>query len=169
MADAIYRECDDQNILVAAAAVAAGECWQMANGEAAVYTGLNARVAGDKAQFETHGKYKFTKTTGIVITAGQPVYWDHSANSATYAPASDRDFYLGTADDDAASADTTLVVNLNRKPRYKIDLTRGDLEDEFLCVPVKTVVGSTTVEVPHIRRYGGTHAFILGADRKSVV
>ena len=167
MSDAIYKENENQNFLVAEAVVASGEIWQMPNGEAATYNGLNARAIGDRTNFTTVGKFKVTKTASVVITKGQPVYWDHSANSATFAPASDKDFYLGTADNDAASADATVIVNLNRKASYKIDLSRGDLEDEFLSVIVKTVVGSTTVEVPHIRRMGGTHSFIFGATAEA--
>lgn len=167
MSDAIYRECENQTSLTNVAAVAGGEIWQLPTGEAAVATNLNSRDALAGARFTTVGKFKVTKTASVVITKGQPVYWDHSANSATYAPASDKDFYLGTADLDAASADTTLIVNLNRKARYKIDLNRGDLEDEFLTAIVKTVVGSTTVEVPHIRKFGASHSLLFGATAEA--
>ncbi len=166
MAEAILRQDDDDVLdLTAAAAYTGGEVIQLADGRAAVVPVDLA--SGEKGAARTKGIFKVAKTADIVFTDGQPVYWDHSVNSATFAPASDRDFFLGVTTDDVAGSATTLDVNLNVRPRYKIDLTRGDLEDEFLTVIVKTVVGSTTVEVPHIRRFGGTHALIFGATAEA--
>lgn len=146
-------------------ALTAGEVFQLPWGEAAVaHSDIAAAVQGS---VRITGKHLVKKTSSVFITDGQPVFWDHSANTATYAPASDRDFYLGVAADDAASADTTMYVWLNRKPEYKIDLARGGIADEFLTVVVKTVVGSTTVEVPHLERYGGTTAMIFGATAEA--
>lgn len=151
----------------AVAAVAAGEIHQLADGRAAVFTGLNAAASGDRTNWKTEGQYTVTKTSSVAITDGQPVYWDHSANSATFAPASDKDFFLGSAADDAAAADTTLVVNLNVWPQYKIDIMRGQNPDETLTVVVKTVVGSTTVEVPHIEMRPGAAVMIFGATAEA--
>lgn len=167
MADAILKNEASQNWIRVAAAGYRGEVRQLPNGRAGVAVGLREFAANELVQFSDVDQHTLTKTSGVVLTAGQPVYWDHSANAVTYAPASDRDFYVGVTVDDAASADTTVVVDLNKKPTYKIDLSRGYLEDEFLSVIVKTVVGSTTVEVPHIRRMGGTHSFIFGATAEA--
>ena len=167
MADALYVRGRHERRNTAAAAVAAGEVHQLADGRAAVYTGLAAAATNDRINLKTDGVYTVTKTTSVVFTDGQPVYWDHSANSATYAPASDRDFFLGSAVDDAASADTTMVVNLNVWPSYKIDLLRGRNEDESLTVVVKTVVGSTTVEVPDLKMRPGAAVMIFGATAEA--
>lgn len=167
MGDAIRVRGKHERRNTAAAAVATGEVHQLADGRAAVYTGLDAAATNDRINLCTEGQFTVTKTASVVITDGQPVYWDHSANSATYAPASDRDFFLGTAVDDAASADTTLVVNLNVWPQYKIDIMRGRTEDETLSVIVKTVVGSTTVEVPHLEMRPGAAVMILGGTAEA--
>lgn len=167
MADAIFKNEANQYWIRVATAGYRGELRQLPNGRAGVAVGLREFAANDLVQFTDDGQHTVTKAAGVVFTDGQPVYWDHSANALTFAPASDKDFFAGCVVGDAASADTTCVLDLNKKPCYKIDLTRGDLSDEFLTVIVKTVVGSTTVEVPHVRRMGGTHAFILGATAEA--
>lgn len=123
MADATYIRNRDDNRITAAAAIAAGEVWQLADGRAAVLTGLAAAASGDRVNFTTTGQFTFTKTASQVWVDGQPIYWDHSANSATcLTPTSDRDFLLGSALGDAASADTTGAVNLNVTPVYVASL-----------------------------------------------
>lgn len=160
---ASIRGRHDRSISALAAAVSAGAIYQLADGQAAVKRGQNSGIAGDQAEFDSDGQFTVPKTSGVVITNGQEVWWDRSAGSATYAPGSDRDFYLGAATGDAASADVEMGVNLNVKPRYFIDVIEGEWDSTI----VKTVVGSTTVEVPHIKRFGTTHAFILGATAEA--
>lgn len=162
MAEAVKYQ-DDEGVIdyTPDAAVSGGEVIQLPDGRAAV---LPVDLAsGALGAAEAEGIWTVTKTASVVWVDGMPIFWDHSANAATYAPASDRDFYLGVAYGDATSAATTGKVNLNVRGSYKIDLNR----DEFLTVIVKTVVGSTTVEVPHIRRFGGTHAMIFGATAEA--
>lgn len=125
-AEAIFLRERRSRRMVAVAAVESGEVWQMPDGLAAVKVGLDEAAANDMAHFETEGIHTVAKTSGVVITDGQPVYWDHSANSATFEPVNDKDFFLGTAYGDAASADTTMEVNLNKRPHYSRDLLRGD-------------------------------------------
>lgn len=167
MSDAIYvREGCEDNRVVVAAAVATGEIRQLANGRAGVYTGLKGADAGDNSNFTMEGKYTVTKAASQVWIDGGPIWWDHSANAATCIPrmgAGDRDFFLGTAVGDATSAATTGVVNLNVQPVYEIDLAR----DAFDVLPVKTVVGSTTVEVPHVEPRGGGMTMILGTTAEA--
>jgi predicted RecA/RadA family phage recombinase len=148
---------------IATATIGAGEIQQMNDGRAGVRTGLTSKASGDPVGFVTEGQFTVPKTASIVIVDGQPVFWDHSANTATYAPASDKDYFLGSAVGDAAGSASTLVVNLNVQPAYKIDLTR----DEFLTVVVKTVVGSTTVEVPDLKMIGATAKMIFGATAEA--
>lgn len=125
MADASYvRGPHDVRVTLAAAA-SAGEVRQLADGRAAVMQGLNSAASGDMRSFRTEGQFTVTKTASQVWINGGPIWWDHSANSATCVPPlTDRDFYMGTAVGDAASADTEGVVNLNVKPEYVIDLHR---------------------------------------------
>lgn len=124
MADATFVRDRDDNRVTVAAAVAAGECWQLADGRAAVYSGLAAAASGDRSSFVTSGQFTMTKTASVVFLDGGRAYWDHSANAVTFRKVNDRDFYLGRFVGDAASADTTCVVNLNVNPPYDIDLLR---------------------------------------------
>lgn len=161
MADAIrVREWDERR-LTAAAAVAAGEIWQLPDGQAAVYAGQAAASSNDRVEFCTSGVFTVTKTSGVVLVDGQPVYWDHSANSATYAPASDRDFFLGSCVGDAASADTTCVVNINQRGQYKIDINRGELEDA--CVAAIVLTAGT----PSLSKVGGSHRLTFSATAEA--
>lgn len=137
---------------VAAAAITAGEVQQASDGRAGVYPTTIA--SGKAATMQLTGLFTVTKTASQVWLDGAPIWWDHSANAATCNEpigSSDRDFYLGVAVGDVASATTTGVVDLNAKPSYIIDSSR----DNGDSVIVKTVVGSTTVEVPQIYNRGG--------------
>lgn len=122
MADASYYRPECDYALTLAAAASAGEVRQLPNGLAAVKAGTNSAASGDRVSYKTEGQYTVTKTATQVWIDGAPIWWDHSANAATCVPAiDDRDFYLGTAVGDAASADTEGTVNLNVKPAYIID------------------------------------------------
>lgn len=134
MSDATLVRGRDDNYMTAAAAVAAGECWQLKDGRAAVKTGLNAAASGDRVNFTTTGKFVMTKATGWVGLPGNRAYWDHSANNVTYKKVNDRDFYLGRIVDDAASADTEITVDINVDPPYDLDVAR----DPCLSVAVGT-------------------------------
>lgn len=154
MSDASTLRGANENRLTAAAAVASGEVWQLPNGRAAVFSGLVAAAAGDRTNFVDVDQVTVTKKAGQVWIDGGPIWWDHSANEATALEpigAGDRDFFLGCAVGDAASADVLGAVNLNVKPEYIIDSAR----DNGDTVIVKTVVGSTTVEVPNLIQRGG--------------
>lgn len=121
MAEAVkfQDEVDDRDY-TPTAAVTGGEVVQLSDGLAAV---LPVDLAsGELGAAETDGVWTVAKTTSMVFLQGGPVYWDHSANKAHYKKVNDRDFYIGTAYDDAASADTTLKVVLNNKAQYVSDL-----------------------------------------------
>lgn len=166
MADALLVRGRHESRDTAAAAVAAGEIQQMNDGRAAVYTGLNAAVANDQVNFVTEGQFTVTKAANLVWIDGAPIWWDHSANAATCnepVGAGDKDFYLGCAVGDATAAATTGVVNLNVRPQYIIDSTR----DNGDTVIVKTVVGSTTVEVPNVVQRGGMLAMNFGTTAEA--
>lgn len=142
-------------------AVVAGQVVCLPDGRAAV--SHDAIGAGVKGAVQVCGQFTVAKTTNLVWVDGCKVYWDASANEAILFPASDEDFYLGVAIGDQTAAATTGVVALNVKPVYKIDLHN----DEFLTVVVKTVVGSTTVEVPHVEVLGRTSKFVFGATAEA--
>ncbi len=167
MADAtIVRDWDERRV-TAGAAVAIGEVWQLADGSAAYYERLagnttNPVVAGssgDSVVFKSSGQVTVTKATSIVILDGGRVYWDHSANSATYKKVSDRDFYIGRAVGDAATADASLVVNLNANPPDDIDLSR----DAFTTV----YTGTQGLNTMGIFRRGGSHEFFISSTSEA--
>lgn len=157
MSDAVRWGCDDERILTAAAALAAGEIWQLPDGRAGVYTGANAAAIGDDVGFETEGIFTVQKTASIVLLDGGPVYWDHSANKAHFKKVNDRDFFLGTVVGDAASADTTVKVNLNVQPVYLIDCARD---------PIDSVV-VLTAGTPQLRRIGGAQSLEFDATAEA--
>lgn len=163
MPDAIFNHDANEQRTTLGASLGAGEVWQLKDGRAAFYDSSVAASSGDKVYIRTDGQATVTKTNGVVILDGQPVYWDHSANSATYKAVSDRDFYLGTAVGDWASGDTQMLVNLNVKPEYLIDLGRGGVNDAFLT----TIVGTTAVAGCNILRRGAAHHFVLNSTSEA--
>ena len=157
----LYQEDDCTVDYTAVAAVTGGQVVQLADGRAAVIpTDLAAAELGSAS---TEGIYLVDKTASVVWVDGQELWWDHSANAATYAPANDKDFYLGVAHGDATAAATTGKVKLNIRPTYLINLH----EDAFQTVIVKTVVGSTTVEVPDVKQRGGSNYMIFGTTAEA--
>lgn len=125
MADA-YRYQDEECRLdyTADAAMLAGEVFQLPDGRAAVMPVDLA--SGSLGGAETEGLWKVTKSTSVTFLPGGRVYWDHSANEATYKKVNDRDFYLGRVVADASASDTTVKVSLNIDPPYDIDLITRD-------------------------------------------
>lgn len=91
-----------------------GQVVQLPDGRAGYVAGLKDASAGDQVMIQTQGIVNVAKTSSIVILDGAKVMWDHSANSATIPIyGTSKDFYLGRAIGDAASADTTMLVELN--------------------------------------------------------
>lgn len=162
MAEAeLYQNSDDTVDYTAVAAVTAGTVVSLPDGSAGVVpSALSAAQVGSAAK---EGIFEVEKTTGLVFVDGQELWWDHSANKAHILPAGDKDFYLGTAYGDATSAATTCKVQLNNRPRYLIDLANG----AFQTVIVKTVVGSTTVEVPDVKVRGNSNYLIFGTTAEA--
>lgn len=126
MTDATYLRGRDEVRLTAAAAIDPGQIIQMADGRAGVVNTANGAASGDRINVTTSGQFTVTKTSGVVLLDGGRAYWDHSANAVTYKKVNDRDFYLGRVVGDAASTDTTCVVNLNVNPPADIDLIGGE-------------------------------------------
>src|SRR5687767_2338969 len=128
MADASRQRSEGDYPVTLAASAAVGEVRQLASGLAAVLKGSSAGASGDRKNYETKGLFTVLKATGVVLLDGGEVWWDHSANTATYKRAGDRDFYLGRVVGDAASADTSCTVSLNSDPRWDIDLARDGFQ-----------------------------------------
>lgn len=140
------------------AALTGGEVIQMADGRAGI-TPVDI-AASALGAVRTEGVFIVAKTADIYFIDGAPVYWDHSANKAYFKSVSDRDFFLGTAVGDATEASTTMYVNLNVKPEYKLDLAR----DAYLTAPVGTqALGGF---LPPARE-GGAIAFKLTATSEA--
>lgn len=161
MPDAIFIHDGNEIRTALQAALGVGEVWQLANGKAAFYDPV-PRVgasSGASAYIRQDGQVTVTKTNGVVILDGAPVYWDHSANSATYKQVNDRDFFLGTAVNDWQSADQQMQVNLNVQPEYLVDLAR----DAF----ISALVGTVAVAGCNIFRRGGSHTFLLNSTSEA--
>jgi predicted RecA/RadA family phage recombinase len=136
------------------------EVRQGPTGLAEVFDAAVAMTSGSYPRYTTRGQFTVAKTSGVALLKGCRVYWDHSANTATYKKVNDRDFYLGRAVQDAASTGPTVEVALNEDPPYDIDLLR----DPYLTVPVGTqALGGF---LPPQRR-GGSLAFILSATNEA--
>lgn len=125
MSEATYRQEGDTLDYTPASALTAGQVIQFSDGRAAIPA--NDIAANEVGAVRVEGVFRVAKTASVVVIDGAPLWWDHSANSATPVPpltTGDRDFYLGTAQADGASADTTIDVALNVRPQYIIDMQR---------------------------------------------
>ena len=162
MPDAIFTGDPNEIRVALAASLGVGEVWQLANGKAAFYDPAPrvAASSGEKQLLRTDGQCTVTKTNGVVILDGGEVYWDHSANSATYKPANDRDFYLGTAVGDWASGDLQMTVNLNVKPVWLLDISRDPWVDVVLGTQA---VGGLLPARPR----GGSHNIAITATNEA--
>lgn len=158
MPDAIFNDAFDQQRVTLAASLGAGEVWQMKDGRAA-FNDSTAKSSGDKPQFTTEGVVTITKTNGVVILDGGRVYWDHSANSATYKPVNDRDFYVGTAVGDWATGDVQVNVRLNAKQENIIDFQRDAFDTVFAGT---RAIGTMDLEVR-----GGARKFLISATNEA--
>lgn len=155
---AFVRKYDDARQTAQAAAVV-GDVWQLPDGRAAVVVG-NALASGDRGQWTASGQWVIPKTAGICLLDGGRVFWDRSAGAGTFRRNADRDFLLGVAVGDAASADTTCTVNLNVDPPYDRELSR----DPLYAVAVGTqALGGF---LPTQRR-GGALKFLLSSTNEA--
>lgn len=117
-----------------------GDVIQLADGRAGIINSDIDYSANPLGAVHTEGIFTVTKAANYVWIAGAPIYWDHSANSATPVPplvAGDRDFMIGTAVEDVAAATTSGKVNLNKQPHYIVDVQR-DLFDTTVVLTAGT-------------------------------
>lgn len=141
----------------------AGELIQGPDGLAHYYDSSVGASSGDKPTLTSSDVVAVPKTNGIVLLDGGPCYWDHSANALHYKAVNDRDFFAGSIVGDYASGDTIAYVNLNRKPQYLIDLSRGDVMDAF----ISALVGTVAVGGCNIFRRGSAHNFVHNSTNEA--
>jgi len=158
--EAIYQQDGCTADYTPVAAVTAGTVLQLPDGRAGIAAADIA--AGQQGAVIVRGRVTVQKTTSMVLLAGGRAFWDHSANKAHYKTVNDRDFYLGTVCDDAAAADTTVVVDLNAVQRNTLDLLNGPV----LSVPTGTqAAGSGGFGLAKV--YGGSQAILLSATSEA--
>lgn len=143
----------------APAALSSGQVLQLADGRAAFVAGLTGAASGERTALITAGQVTIAKTASIVILDGGEVMWDHSANSATIPLyGTDKDFYVGRAIGDAASAATTMLVELNA-PKDSAYITLQ--ADAFATVPIQTA------GIPFFSMAGGSYTAQMSATAEA--
>src|SRR3990167_1849758 len=109
---------------LAAGTVTAYELWQTPTGRAGVLDSPTSVSSGNYFEQRTDGQWNIVKTAGFSALKGTRAYWDHSAKAIYYKKTNDRDFYAGRFGEDASSAATTCVIDLNADPPYDLDIAR---------------------------------------------
>jgi len=113
------------------AAYSSGAIVQLRDGRAGQVT---ADVeSGRVVAVRVEGLVRVAKTASMVVLPGSKLFWDHSANAAHLLHRNDRDFFIGTAQEDAASSATTVLVDLNVQPVFTVGFESG-----FVSVPINT-------------------------------
>lgn len=148
MPEATYSNSSCTRKIVLTAAATSGQVLQTPDGLAGVVLGLSGanHASGDTVALQIDGVHSITAASGVVMVDGQEVYWDHSANAATFKRASDKDFYVGTLVGDKATGTTTIKVRFNEQPTYIVKLQ----DSAFDHVPV------LTAGTPSLAMVGGT-------------
>lgn len=123
MAEATNSSCGDIVAYTVTAAVVAGQVVQLPDGRAGI--AVDGYAAGSLGHFHTEGIFTVAKTASMVMLPGSELFWDHSADAASLLFGNDKDYFLGACVDDAASAATTVKVNLNKKPQATISFADG--------------------------------------------
>jgi hypothetical protein len=162
MSEAIHLRAKEDIRLVAASAMDPGQVMQLPDGRAGYLNSKSGAAIGDRIAPAVSGQVTMPKAASIVLLDGGRAYWDYSANAVTFRKVNDRDFYLGRVVGDAASADTTCVVNLNVDPQADICLLAGD--GGYLAVATGTqAAGGFGLPA----QYGKTRALSLTATSEA--
>ncbi len=91
----------------------------MADGKAAVVLGSYDFASGDECEVAISGTWEVTLTDNISAVKGVKLYWDESANTATYQVGAAGDFYLGVAAETVTGGTSiSCKVELNAKAEY---------------------------------------------------
>ncbi len=162
MAEARYTRDDQRFKIQAASTIDAYAVVQLPTGEAAFLdSGVTVSSGNYTENLRTRGKVRVLKATSVVMLTGQEVFWDHSANNATYLKSNDRDFFLGTVAEDASASDIEVEVDLNKRGHFDIELGRAG--DFFLTALIGTV-GYNTMG---LQARGGGQKFILSTANEA--
>lgn len=94
-----------QDTITSGTPVHARASWGVAHGDIA---------AGTKGLLLRAGAFNFTKAAGTAVVQGQPLWWDAGNSRVSFTPTGTSP--LGTAREAAASAATSVVVDLNVVP-----------------------------------------------------
>lgn len=131
MAEAYFVNQGESVDYTPTAAVTGGQVLQLVDGRAGI--AMVDIAAGALGSLQTCGIHEVAKTATMVVLKGSRLFWDHSANAAHLLYRNDKDFFIGVAQEDAASAATTVKVALNVQPVYTLSLASG-----FVSVPINT-------------------------------
>lgn len=140
-----------------ASPLAEGEMLQLGSGRAAV--AVADIQSGGTGLVKVEGLATVAKNTSVKFLDGQQVFWDHSANELTFWPVDDRDFAAGCVVGDWESSDSICDVELNKEPRYLIDLAR----DPFRT----TIVGTQALGGLALNRRGGALNVVLSSTNEA--
>jgi hypothetical protein len=155
MAEARFTRDPELHNVLLDGTVGAYEVRQLPSGECGFLDLDDGGTSGQYKEFRKRGQATVAKATSVVLLKGCRVYWDHSANQATFRKVNDRDFYMGRAAETATSAQTTTTVDLNVDPPYDIDA----LNHAALSV----VTGTQGIRTMGIWPNGGSRTFILSS------
>ena len=158
MAEALTQGKDDVLIYTPSSPITEGQIVQLGDGSAGFAE--DDIASGVKGVIRVRGVARITKKSGVVFLDGAPVYWDHSANEATYKPVNDRDFLMGVAVGDWPSSGTVMDVRLNVEPQYLISLKRGDFFNT-------TIVGTQGLNTMGVFARGGGRKFLLSSTSEA--
>lgn len=131
MAEATYVQDGLSIDWTPTAAVAAGEVIQLKDGRAAFAP--TAIAAGVKGSVQVSGIVTLAKVVTQTMLISNKVFWDTSASTCNLLHGGSTDFFVGTVQEDAAYAGTTVKVALNVKPAYTLALADG-----YSSLPIST-------------------------------
>lgn len=120
MAEATFSKDGKSVSYSTVGAVTSGEVLQAPDGRAGV--ALDAYAAGALAVLAIEGVYNLAKTANEIFVPGQRLYWDSSGSTVTSVPPiTAADFFVGCSAGDAAAADATAAVDLNKDWEGSVD------------------------------------------------
>jgi predicted RecA/RadA family phage recombinase len=123
--EAILHKDTNKYRFTAATTYASGEVLKDPNdGKAAVVEGLKTKASGDEVSCAKSGVFDLLCAAATTFTAGDPVYWDASANLAVDTPGDSADFFCGFAQAAVSNAQT----------RVRVALNEGGKLDEYMAV-----------------------------------
>lgn len=113
-ANAAFLHPDGELQLTAATALSGGDIIQHSDGRAMVRAGMKDSDANELVTFYTKGVFNVAAASGTTFSAGEPVWFDESAELAINGGSKGAgDFYFGVATKAKASGDLVVEAELN--------------------------------------------------------